>query len=462
MSQPLRETPPAPAAEDPRLDFRRKAIYGSGDFSVNTVLVSLNMVYVFYFLTQVAGLRPELAGAVQLVGRLVDAFTDPAMGRISDRCTWKTGRRRPFFLLGAPFLGLSFAALWIVPSDSQLVMFLYYSAWYVMLSLAITVVSVPYLALMPEMALGYDARTSLNTFRSMGSLIGTAAGAVTLRPIAGLYGGGEEGYALVGMVYGLLLVFPWLAIFRNSWEQPEYQTRRHETSFVEGVRMLARNRAFRQLTGLYICGRITMDVVGAMLIVYFAHVIGRSGDFELTMALFLGTVAVSLPIWLAVAPRFEKVALFRVGAVWWALSFTALLVAQPDWPRFLLVLIAPVGAIGFAMVDLMPWSMLGEVVDADDLASGERREGIYNGFFMFLRKVGGTIAVALLGAVLGWMGLEQGRQQDEGTLMTIRLLASVVPAGFLLLSLWFARGYALTRAEHTRIRIALAARDTAA
>jgi sugar (glycoside-pentoside-hexuronide) transporter len=459
LSQPGLPSPEA--AEDPRLNVGRKAVYASGDFTVNTVLVSLNMVYVFYFLTQVAGLRPELAGAVQLVGRMVDAFTDPWMGRISDRCRWKLGRRRPFFLLGALPLGLSFAALWVVPSGSQMVMFLYYSAWYTLLSIAITVLSVPYLALQPEMALGYDARTSLNTFRNMGSVLGTFAGAVTLRPVANALGGGVEGYAGLGVVYGVMLALPWFGIYRATWERPEFQQRSNESSFLDGVRMLARHQSFRQLTGLYICGRITMDVVGAMLIVYFAHVIGRSDDFELTMGLFLLAVLVSLPVWLSLAPRFEKVTLFRIGAVWWALSLGVLLVAQPDWPRPALLAIAPLGAIGFAMVDLMPWSMLGEVVDEDDLASGERREGIYNGFFMFLRKVAGTIAVFLLGTVLGAMGLEQGEQQSEGTLITIRVLASLVPAGCLLASLWFARNYSLTRDLHTRIRADLLARDQA-
>ena len=77
--------------EDPRLGPARKAIYGTGDFTVNTVLASLNIVYVTYFLTQIAGLRPELAGMVQLLGRAVDAFTDPAMGRLSDCCRVAVG-----------------------------------------------------------------------------------------------------------------------------------------------------------------------------------------------------------------------------------------------------------------------------------------------------------------------------------------------------------------------------------
>ena len=99
--------------EDPRLVPARKAVFSLGDFTVNTVLTSLAILYVTHYLLVVAGLRPELAGAVQLIGRAIDAFADPAMGRISDRCRWRWGRRRPFFLLGAIPFGAGFALLWL-------------------------------------------------------------------------------------------------------------------------------------------------------------------------------------------------------------------------------------------------------------------------------------------------------------------------------------------------------------
>jgi hypothetical protein len=58
-----------------------------------------------------AELRPLLAGLVPLVGRVVDAVTDPLMGRISDRTRWRWGRRRPYLLLGAVPFGVAFDGL---------------------------------------------------------------------------------------------------------------------------------------------------------------------------------------------------------------------------------------------------------------------------------------------------------------------------------------------------------------
>lgn len=461
MSQAAPEAPLGKAsalADDPRLTPARKSVYAMGDFTVNTVLVSLSMVYVTYFLTQVAGLRPELAGMVQLVGRGVDAFTDPAMGRLSDLSRWRFGRRRPFFLLGALPFGLTFALLWTTPGGSQLELFAYYTALYVLLSVSMTVLAVPYLALLPEMALGYDSRTSLHAYRNYGSVFGISA-AIAFRPLAVALGGGAEGYAMAGVLYGVLVALPWLAVFFVSWERPQFQSRATTLSFREGILLLVRHATFRRLTGLYLASRVTMDIVSAMLILYFTFVLGRSGDFEFTMGLFLTSVLVSLPIWLAISRHTDKSTLFLVGSVWWFVSFGLIYAADPGWPRWLLLALAPIGGIGFAVVDLMAWSMLGEVVDEDDLASGERREGVYNGAFMFVRKLAGSIAVALALAILGWLGFEKGTQQSETVLTAIRLLTTVVPAFFLALAVVFARSYPLGRERHATIVAALEARE---
>ena len=124
------------SVEEPRLGAARKLVIGLGDHTITLSLASLSLFYVF-FLTEHVGLRPALAGAVPLVGRFVDALTDPLMGRISDQTRWRWGRRRPYMLLGALPFGASFAALWLdAPVHTQLGMFAYYSGAYIVYSVA--------------------------------------------------------------------------------------------------------------------------------------------------------------------------------------------------------------------------------------------------------------------------------------------------------------------------------------
>jgi len=447
-------TPARPAREgdtsQPVLGVGRKIVYGLGDLTLNTALSSLSLIYATYFLTQVAGLRPALAGLVPLLGRAVDAFTDPAMGRISDLTPWRGGRRRPYFLIGAIPFGICFALLWQdVPLASQAARFGYYVGVYCLFSVAMTVVSVPYLAIQPEMALGYDERTSLNTFRTMGSILGIFA-AVSLRPASEALGGGSVGFERAGIVFGILVALPWLAVHRATFERPGFRRPPNE-SFREGLAWVFRHSTFTRLTALYIMGRIAMDLAGALLILYTAFWLGRSGDFELVMILFLGAVVLALPLWLALSRGRDKSRVFILGALWWSVASLGLAVVQPDWPRWLLFLYVPLVGVGFAVVDLMPWSMLGEVIDEDEAAHGERREGIYNGVFTFIRKLGGAIGVFLVMSILDLAGFVQGDEQTETARQAVRWMAAAGPAFFLLLAVWMARGYPLTRERHREI-----------
>ena len=460
----MSDSPGRANREDPRLTFARKTAYGLGDFTINTVLASLSLVYTLFFLTEYAELRPALAGLVPLIGRIVDAFTDPLMGRISDHTHWRAGRRRPYLLLGAIPFGLAFAMMWApAPFESQLLRFAYYTGWYVLLCLAMTMLAVPYLALIPEMARSYDNRTSLNVFRTIGSILGTFA-AISVRPVASALGGGEmskDSFALMGVVYGVLIAAPWLIVWAATWERPEFQHRLAALSFRDGVRALLAHRTYMQLVGLYLASRIAMDLIGVVLILYFTHVLGRSCDFEITMALFILASMIATPAWLAVSRRMDKSTAFRIGAFWWAIGNLGFLFAQPDWPRWLVIVLAPLIGLGYAAADLMPWSMIADVVDEDDLNTGERREGIYNGFFTFLRKLGGASAAFLAGVVLDLAGLPSGRDvvAPESAITAIRWLASVVTSALILWAAWLARDYPLTRRRHAEILIELDRRD---
>lgn len=458
---------PAPLAPFARAGVPRalgraqKAVYASGDLTVNTALSALSLVYATYFLVQIADLRPLLAGLIPLIGRVLDAFTDPLMGRLSDRTRWRAGRRRPWFLIGAVPFGLSFALMWAqAPFASEWGRFAFYTAAYCLMTTSMTILSVPYLALLPEMALDYDARTSLNTWRTVGSTLGTFA-AVAIRPVADAFGGGAQGFAAAGAVYGLALALPWLGVYRATFERPELHLQQTETGFFASIAYTFRHGAFMRLVWLYIMGRIAMDLAAALLILYVTFWLGRSGDFELIMLLFLGAVVVALPFWLRIARGRDKAVVFVTGSLWWMGLTLGLAFVQPDWPRWLLFAYVPLIGFGFAVVDLMPWSMLGEVIDEDETESGERREGLYNGMFTFLRKLGGGIGVFLVMGILDLFGYERGTAQSETARQAIRWMTACAPPFFLFWAIWFARGYPLTRVRHHEIQTTLASRSAA-
>ncbi|MEE3328757.1 MAG: MFS transporter [Myxococcota bacterium] len=436
----------------------RKFVYAIGDHSINIALSTLSLVY-FTFLITVAGLEPWLAGVIAWLARLIDAVSDPLMGRISDRTRWKMGRRRPFFLLGMLPLGLFFSLIWTTPFSSQIEMFFWYLSVYVSLSLSITVLSIPYLALIPEMSMNYDERTSINTYRAIAAITGPMVAAAFFG-IAQALGGESRGFALTGVVIGVWMILPWPLVYMASFERKTAPQTTTQTHLFADIREILKNRTYLRLCGLFIGGRISMDLLGLAVPLYITVWLARPEDVTWTLLSMLSCAVLFMPIWMMLSKRFEKNQIFILGSVWFSLSLVLVLVVSPSWPTWYIFAIAGFLGFGYAAIDLMPWSMVGEVIDEDALTHGIRREGLYNGVLTFLRKVAGATAYMFAGIGLSLSGFDQTlSEQPASALWTIRGLASIAPALFVILGLFAALAYPLTRARHEEIIDGLTERE---
>jgi GPH family glycoside/pentoside/hexuronide:cation symporter len=448
---------PHPAGRPRTLSVPVKAVYALGDHTVNVALSAVTLLYL-RFLTDVAHFSGTLAGTILLVARVLDAFADPLMGRVSDLTRWRAGRRRPWFLIGCVPFGVAFAAMWIAPpSPSQAASLVYYTAAFIAMSLAMTMVSVPYLALIPEMSRTYDERTSLSTFRATGAILGTFV-AVGMSALARAWGDDAQAWSRAAAVTAVWITLPWLAVYRVTWERPVADGPPPE-SLRDALRVVGQHGTYQRLLWIYITGRVVLDIVSAIFFYYVAWVVGRREDFELIMLTFLFAVVAAFPVWLQASHRRDKHHVLIVGMIWWVGAQLVIGFGSADWPRAAIFAMAAFAGAGYAAVDLMPWAMLPDAIDEDELATGERREGLYTGMFTFLRKVGGAIAVLGVGAALDLARYDgAAAAQPPAALAAIRILVAVVPAALLVVSILLARGYPLGRERHARILAELEAR----
>jgi len=131
-------------------------IYGGGSFMI------VGLLFMFY-LTEVVGLSPALAGLVFGIGKVWDAVTDPLMGYISDRTQSRFGRRRVYFLAGIIPIAISFILMWVpLRVHSQGALFAYYSVAYILFATVFTMVMIPYSALAAELSGDYKVRNRLS------------------------------------------------------------------------------------------------------------------------------------------------------------------------------------------------------------------------------------------------------------------------------------------------------------
>ena len=458
-----------------------KLIYGTGDWSISS-FNTLRQIFYAIFLTDVVGLEPRLASVAALLGIVWDAVNDPLVGALSDRMRTRWGRRRPFLLLFAIPFGLVFLLLWWAPPwESQLALAATVMVAYMVSDTVQTLVSVPFYALTPEIAPGYDDRTSLTGYRMFFNLLASLATAVAAPMIvdgalkAGL--SQQQGYLVVAAAFGGLDDLPFLLIVAVVRERsPEEFVPDDGRSLREMATTAWANVPFRYATGLYMLNWITFDLVALMLPYYLVYrtaegdllaavkVFGEEFPLEsAVLGILLITAVAALPLWIWASGRFGKRIAYIAGMSFWA-AVQLVIYGLPAGQVTGVLILAVLAGIGVSTAHVLPDAIFPDVIDWDELRTGRRREGVYYGIKNFIRKLTAALAIFIALQVLGWSGYQAPAEgatrlaQSATTLTAIRLLTG--PAGALLLLgaitvAWF---YPLTRERHARVRRLLARR----
>jgi GPH family glycoside/pentoside/hexuronide:cation symporter len=150
----------------------------------------------------------------------------------------------------------------------------------------------------------------------------------------------------------------------------------------------------------------------------------------------------------------------------WIVVSLALYFVQPGQIGLLFVM-AVLGGVGVSVSYLIPWSMLPDVIELDELETGQRREGVFFGFFVFLQKLGISLGLALSNFALDLAGYINHKpdaplpKQPHDVLILLRVFVSPIPAVLLLLSFIAVYFYPITRERHAAICAELAKRRSA-
>jgi GPH family glycoside/pentoside/hexuronide:cation symporter len=151
-------------------------------------------------------------------------------------------------------------------------------------------------------------------------------------------------------------------------------------------------------------------------------------------------------------------------------AFVLLVITQvPPGGQTYILIAALFAGFGFGATNVIPWAMVADVVEEDELKTGKRREGIYSGYLVFFRKLATAISIFVVTRVLSLAGFQGGTtgslvlvEQPESALLALRILVGVVPAIMLVLAIVTALRYPLDRVTHARIRRELARRRAVA
>ncbi|OUM97720.1 MAG: hypothetical protein BAA04_08375 [Firmicutes bacterium ZCTH02-B6] len=415
------------------LSLRYGAGYAGIAIVTQTVLVWLAY---FYAPPAEAGLPALLpiawVGTAMLVGRVVDAVSDPLVAAWSDATRSRLGRRRPFMLLGALPLAVSFMLLWWPPAGWEAGTLAAYLGIMVSLFLLFfTVYTAPYLALLPELGRTRPERVALATWQAVFQIFGLAIAMVGSGFIVEQFGFGGMGVAL-----GALALLTFLITALGVRETPgDIHTPAPGVS--ESVVLTLRNRPYLHYVFSHVLFWIGFNAV-VVAAPYFVTVMmgGAEADASVALALTFAVAVACFPFIGRVSSRWGLKWTMNVCML--ALAIALLLWGLVGrWPVPLgtfaqgLVVFAVAG-LGVAGLFVLPNAMVAEVADYDERLHGMRREAMFFGVQGFLVKTAmglSSFGTTWLLETCGYTG-----ERAEGLVLIGPLAAAFVLAGMAVLA----------------------------
>ena len=345
-------------------------------------------------------------GGITALGRVFDAFTDPMIASLSDRCTSKNGRRIPFLKWASLPLALATVLVFWSPVNEKswinavflLVMVL---AYY----LFITAYCTPYNALISELGHTQQERLNISTAISFTFIAGTAV-AYLAPAIWGIFVPALGRVGAIRLTFTVMAAAAWICMLVPVFciREKEYvNTVPVQESAFHSLAATFRNGEFRKFVGSDIFYWIALTMFQTGLPFFVTSLLKLPET--MTTLYFVGMTALSVLFYLPVnklTPKFGKKRMLLFAFVMFSTAFfyTGFMGKIPFLSAaaqgFVLMVFA---ALPMAIFGILPQAMVADIAESDSVTTGSNREGMFFAARTFAFKLGQSLSMLIFTAV---------------------------------------------------------------
>jgi len=471
---------PMTTAQD-TIPMREKFAYGFGDLACCLYWQTVS-TYLLIFYTDIFGLTALAAGAMIGLSRSTDAFIDPVIGMISDRTKSRWGKFRPYLLWGGVPLAIAGFLTFTVPDLGARGKLVWAYVTFNALMIIYTVINIPYTAMLGVMSSNPNDRTALSSIKFVGAFAAGIIVSATLLPMAkagGWLGAStnERGWQMTFVIYGIAAVAFFLIVFFNTRERV-LPPKEQKTSAIKDIGDLVTNGPWLILLATTITFILFVALRGNAIAYYFKYYVGPR---TVTLPGFLPKSVAGTQVWqweslvsvfntsnqmlsligAMLVPFFARlvgrkmafVCLFVVAV----LSTAAFYVLKPD--QLLLIYgINAVGSITGGPLSALLWAMYADTADYAEWKKGRRATGLIFSASIFSQKQGWAIGGGFTLLLMHSVGFVANTAQTPASLHGLVLLMSVLPAALGIVSIALVLLYPLNETRMSQIAYDLKAR----
>jgi glycoside/pentoside/hexuronide:cation symporter, GPH family len=349
-------------------------------------------------------------------GRLTDAFYDPFIGKMSDSCKSKRGRRIPFMMFSIIPAMLCCVMVFYPPAQQVSRMNVAWLACFLTLFfMAATTYIIPYNSLLPELTSNNKERIRLSTFQQVGFIAGAIISSF-INNIADIFSRllhiteREQcvQYAAISLAIlaGIVMLIPVLTVNEKKY----CLSKPSSTPLIKALKQSLSDKNFIYFIIAVLSYSMALNIITNGML-YFLTVLCHIDDSQgpkFIAYLFL-LALLFFPVINIMAKRIgEKKMLvtsfFVLGLVFAGITLIGKL---PMPPVVQLYLFLGIAAFPVATLGILPNALLARIASENALSTGDNREGTYFAVNFFSIKVGQTFGLAVF-AMLTIYGKDPG------------------------------------------------------
>ena len=412
-------------------------VYGLPGIGAGYMYLLVNL-YIMKFSTDVLLIAPAVMGVIFSISRIWDAVSDPVAGYLSDRTTFKFGRRRTWILVSFVPISLGFLAVFSPPASMEGQAL---DTWMMFAILgfysAMTLFLVPHMALGAEISDDYHERTKLFGVRHIGFTLGSILALVSMSILINEEVKPEGNVRELASNLALLsvLIMSAFIIFSVSRlkERPEYQNRVNKNPF-KAFRDVWKNYHAKILLIILFIENLGGAVIGVLTLYVTQYIVEAPEWAPLIIFAYMFPAAASVPLWIPLSRKYGKIKLWIFSLAATGIAFGGIFVIpflDSVTERLIVIFTGAIlGGIAAGCGGAVGPSIKGDVIDYDEYLTGERKEGTYFAAANFVFKSATGIMLLLTGFVLQFSGFIPNQPQTMEVKIALISLYGLVPLIF--------------------------------
>lgn len=378
------------------------------------------------------------------LGKVIDAITDPWVANLSDRCTHKDGRRMPFLKYSAVPYAVSVLMIFMAPfKNGSVANAIWVGFFLVAYYTAYTFFFIPRNALIPEVIPDAKDRVAyygISTAFFMGSSSFMYAATLFVDLIKKLGFNALWSWRIVFTAFaviGLVCVL----LGATAFKEKDYVTAnvKPKQSLLASAKSIFKNKTFVRFFAGDLFSYISMAFFQTAMLYYITMLLNVPESQSFLVMLAAIVVALCLfPMIVKFSKKYGKKTMLVIASVIFTVVFAFIFFGDkiasfvPGKELYLGLFMGLVVAFPFAAINILPQSVMSDIIQKDSLENGVNREGFFSATKTFIEKIAYSLAMVVVSSVLA-----VGAAEGESVGMLGVKLTGVFAGIFSLVSLIF-------------------------